>query len=139
MSELKYLDVIYHHDPDIVEIIFKNKIPAAVDEYAEVVLQYGTNLIEQNKLDKPIYIIVNVNQSGLYSLNYAMTRIKENVIKLKSLPRAYFAYITDNHDDKLIIERFGYLPNSRNKDTRRVFGSHERETLMEWLLSNKEI
>lgn len=139
MAQFKHIIIRKHTNPDIFEIIFKDKSRDAVDEYAEAILEYGMSLRDENKLNRPIYIIVDISQSGLYSLQYALTRIRTNIVQLSDLPRAYFAYITDDHGDRILINQFAFMQNSRSKDSRQVFGSDQRDEAIAWLLTKTRV
>ncbi len=138
MPQFNHIKVIMHDETGVFEFVFKDKSTDAVDEYANAILKYGIRLREENKLNQPIYILIDVTNSGLYSLTYAITRIRENIVQLSDMPRAYFAYITDIKSERIIINQFQYMQNTREKDSREVFGSHERDEAIQWLLSKTE-
>lgn len=138
MTQFNHIKVVLHDETGIFEVIFKNKSNDAVDEYAAEVLAQGLKLRKANKFNQPVYILIDVTNSGLYSLTYAITRIRENVVQLSDMPRAYFAYITDVKSERIIINQFQYMQNTREKDSREVFGSHERDEAIQWLLSKTE-
>jgi len=138
MGQFKHIERIIHRNPDIYEYIFKDKTVDAINEYVEAMLLMAQDVKDRGKLDQPLYIIVDVAESGLYSLRYALTRIKENLIpKVNYLPSIYFVYITDDLSDRMLIEQFKYMDNTRAKDSRKVFGTNERDKAITWLLSNK--
>lgn len=139
MTEFKHIQFIIHHDPDIFEFIFKNNSTDAINDYVSAMFVMANYLRDENKLHQPIHILVDVAESGLYSLRYALTRIKDDLLsRTQDLPRAYFAYITDDTGDRMLIEQFQYMQNTRQKDSRKVFGTTERDQAISWLLSKTE-
>lgn len=139
MSTYEHLELIYHQDPDILEIIFKKNTRPAVDEYVQAMLSYANDMREMGKLDQPIYMIIDVSQSGMYPLNYGTAEIAKIIPKLKGIPNAYFAYIVDHSQDSFIIEQLKHFSSTRNQDSRRTFTGADRDKAIEWLLSNTAI
>ncbi|GEM_PF-1498863 len=139
MEKLTYLDWVMHRDPDVFEIIFKDRCNDAINEYVEVMFAILNQIREEHKLDVPLYIMIDTTQSGLYSLRYALTVISKNLIPYATdIPSIYFAYITDDQVDRNLIEQFRFMQNTRQKDSRKVFGSHEREEAIAWLVSHRD-
>lgn len=139
MTQFEYIEFIIHRDPDIFEFKFRNNTTTAINDYISAMFMLLKDRRDQNKLHQPIHVIVDVAESGLYSLRYALTRIKEDLIPhTTDIPRIYFAYITDDSGDRMLIEQFQYMQNTRQKDSRKVFGSDERDKAIDWLLSKTE-
>ena len=136
MQQGEHLDVTYHESPDIVEVVFKDKSEDAIDEYVDVVVRYANQLRAQNKLDQSILIIMDITQSGLFSIKYSVEKISEIIPQMHDMPDAYFAYITDKPDERFMIERLNYFESTRKQDIRKVFRSEERAAAMAWLTSN---
>lgn len=134
-----HLGRIEHQDPPIFEVIFKDNTRSAVDEYIQAILIFSDGLRESNRLDRPIYMLIDVTQSGIYSLSYSRQKIGELVQKIGDIPKAYFAYLVDDTQDRFVIESFQYTGNPRQKDTRRVFTGAERDQAIAWLLTNTEV
>jgi len=137
MADYQHLTPIYHTNPDILEIQFHSNSRAAVDEYIQMILEYANSLREEDKLDTPLYMIIDVSKSGMYSLSYGTAQITKIIPQLRDLPTTYAVYFADATQDKFMVEQLQYFPSTRSKDTRRVYSSHQREEAIEWLISNK--
>ncbi len=133
----QHIHVVIHSDPEVYEIKFKNNSDAAVAEYADAILEKGREFLEQ-KRTAPIYILIDITQSGLYSLQFAIQYIRRNTEQLSDVPNAYFAYLTDSPSERILIQQFSFFQNTRSRDSRKVFASHAREEAIAWLISNTE-
>jgi hypothetical protein len=138
MTEGKNLHIVYHEDPDILEVIYKNNSEAAVDEYVDVLLDYVDRLRQANKLDRPLLIIVDLTDSGMFPLIYGTSTVSKILPRLEDVSTMRLAYITDSPEDRFAIKGLGTLSSTRKQDTRTVFRSEERDAAIGWLLSNKE-
>lgn len=136
MPEGTHLDVVYHTDPEILEVIYKNNSEAAVDEYVEVLLGYLDQLRQKNALNRPMHMIVDISKSGMFPLIYGTTTVSKIIPRLKDIPVIYFAYITDSPQDRFVIRRLTTFDSARKQDIRKVFRSEEHHAAMEWLISN---
>lgn len=134
----QHLELIIHSDPDIFELIFKDNTRSAVDEYIQVLLEHAEHLRSVGEMTAPIPIIIDVTQSGIYSLPYSRVKIAELTTQVQDMPRAYFAYLISHEQDRFIIENFNYTGNTREKDTRQVFTGAQRGKAVAWLLSHME-
>lgn len=137
MTSYSHINTKYHTDPDILEVIFMDSGRKAVDEYAQVVLEYAQYLRDNNKLNQSVYIILDITQSGMYPINYGIKKLSEMLDHISDLPKTYGIYITDDSNDRYMIEQLGHFDSTRKQDSRRIFGSNERENGIEWLLSHK--
>jgi hypothetical protein len=136
MEQQNHVNVTYHSMPDILEVVFNNNSTSAVDEYWVALEKYVKHLQAQDQLDQPIRIIIDITQSGLYSISYTIVRVKRSPLAVLNLPRTYIVYFTDDVKERFLIDRFSETPNTRAKDSRRVFSSREREIALKWLLSH---
>ncbi len=139
MTEYDHIEVILHDDPAIFEVIFKDNSRAAVDDYVQAIHVFAEQLRAKNALDKPIWMLIDVTQSGLYSLQYSRAKVAELIKQIQDIPKAYFAYLVENHNDRYVIENFSMTSNPRQQDVRMVFSGAERDRAITWLLSNTEM
>jgi len=135
----KHLNIINHEDPPVFEVIFADNSRSAVDEYVEAVLQFAESLRGTEAMNRPIWLLIDVTQSGIYSLQYSRTKIGELVKQINDIPKAYFAYLVEDAQDRYVIENFSMTGNPRQKDTRQVFTGAERDKAIMWLIEQTEL
>ena len=135
----QHIEVIQHSAPDIFEVIFIDNSRDAVDEYVDAILKFADTLRKSDKMNHPIWLLIDVTQSGMYSIPYGRAKIGELVKQVGDVPKAYFAYLVEDVKDRYIVENYKHVGNPRQQDMREVFSGAERDKAILWLLSHTEL
>jgi len=135
----QHIEVIQHSDPDIFEVVFANNSREAVDEYVDAILNFAESVRKSDKMNHPIWLLIDVTQSGMYSIPYGRAKIGELVKQVGDVPKAYFAYLVKDASDRYIVENYKHVGNPRQQGIRKAFSGVERDKATAWLISQTEI
>lgn len=112
---------------------FTSNSSQAVDEYFEMAAPKLAAFIEHGDLALPYCFALDISDSGMFSINYSMAKMKAFFGKYKVLPELYIAYIVSNKADTMVINWLNWITTRKLSNTRRIFTNEERDQAFAWL------
>jgi len=107
----------------------------AVDQYLTIISADTDTHIEAGNVDKPMTYVLDISQSGMYSLNYMRTRAATLIKQKEKLPENYIAYVTDKPNDAILVNMLNALATHDLESTRKIFKTEELDQAIDWLLA----
>ena len=110
----------------------------AIDQYLTMIDAEMNEHIHAGHVDKPMIYVLDVSQSGMYSLNYMRTRAAELIKQKEKLPENFIAYVTDNPNDTILVNMLNALAVRDLESTRKIFKTEDLDLAIDWLLGIKK-
>ena len=110
----------------------------AVDQYLNMIVADTNVHIEAGNVDKPMAYVLDVSQSGMYSLNYMRTRAADFIKQKAKMPENFIAYLTDNPNDTSLVNMLNALARRDLESTRKIFKTEELDQANDWLVTIQE-
>lgn len=114
---------------------FKDNTRYAVDQYLDLVDADVTAHIEAGHVDTPMCYVIDVSQSGMYSINYMRGKAEIYVSRHDKFPENYIAYVTDDLNDSILVNMLNAMAQRGLSNTRKLFKSDVLDEAIDWLLT----
>lgn len=122
---------------DIIVYRFYKSSRLAVDQYLSIVDPDIEAHIATYGYDDPMFYVLDVSRSGMFSVNYMRERVNEVVKRHQKTPLSYIAYVTDNPADSVLVNMIDALTARQLEHTRKVFAAQQFDDAIDWLLSTR--
>lgn len=126
--EVEYID-------NVTLYRFLSNSRQAYDEYLAKFKVEMQNHVDAGKQDEPYPFILDVSQSGMFSLNYMMQATKPIIASFDPFPENYIAYLTDNMNDSVLINMLDSLTARGFAHKRKLFHVDDKQKAIEWLMT----
>jgi len=126
---------------DIVVYRFYAKSRDAVDKYLTLADPDIQGHIDAGNVDKPMFYVIDVSRSGMFSVNYMRQRVNKLVGEKPKMPVSYIAYVTDEPQDSILVNLIDALTARQLAHTRKIFAADKFDDAIDWLIvmRNKEL
>jgi hypothetical protein len=114
---------------------FHDKSRTAADEYIRLQNEALESWIIDGRTDEPFLMILDISQSGLFPISHTLTHSMKLLSKYQQIPNRYFAYITDNRNDLLMLCQLAEGGGTDWDKRRQIFAPDEIEDAKQWLLT----
>jgi len=114
---------------------FRAKSRDAYDEYLRKFKVEMQKHVDAGKQDQPYPYILDVSQSGMFSINYMMQATKPVIASFDPFPENYIAYVTNNMNDLVLINLLNGLTARGFAHKRKLFHIDDIDKAIEWLKS----
>ncbi len=105
----------------------------AVDDYLKLVDTDIQSHIDTNSADAPMFYVIDVSRSGMFSVNYMRQRVNSIVGAKPRVPVSYIAYVTDNLNDSILVNMIDALTARQLAHTRKIFTADDFDQAIDWL------
>lgn len=127
------------HEIDGIPVFkFHTSDRKAVDHYAVIVEPVLQEHIDQHQDKKPLCYIIDVSESGMFSIQYVTSVIGAVLSKFKYRPQHYLAYLTNNPKDKILVEMINGLTARNMAHTRRIYTPDQLQEAIDWLVEIRD-
>jgi hypothetical protein len=114
---------------------FRDNSSSAADNYMRLQNEALESWILDGRIDEPFRIVVDISQSGLFPISHTLSYSLSFLSKYKKIPNRYFAYITDNRNDLLMLRQLAEGGGKDWEERRRIFAPADLEQAKSWLMS----
>ena len=114
---------------------FHDNSSSAADEYMRLQNEALESWILDGRGDEPFRIVVDISQSGLFPISHTLTYSLSFLSKHQRIPNRYFAYITDNRNDLLMLRQLAEGGGKDWEEKRRIFAPADLSEAKTWLMS----
>lgn len=114
--------------------MFHDNSSSAADEYMRLQNEALESWILDGRGNEPFRIIVDISQSGLFPISHTLSYSLSFLSKHKKIPNRYFAYITDNRNDLLMLRQLAEGGGKDWEERRRIFAPDDRSQAKAWLM-----
>lgn len=125
---------ISKHDPVYVVTFYDNS-RSTVDSYFDLIMPELLAHIEKTSIDCPFLLVLDISQSGMFSLHYANQRMTSAFADFEQLPVLFIAYLTSDMHDKILVEMMNSLTARKIAHTRQIFPANGLDSALAWLMS----
>lgn len=119
---------------DILVYRFYKNSREAVDTYLTLVDPDIGAHVEAVGGDKPMFYVIDVSRSGMFSVNYMRQRVDKLVGERPAVPVSYIAYITENPNDSILVNLINALTARQLAHTRKIFLADQFDEAIAWLV-----
>jgi len=130
MSE-QYIEVEYIDGITLYRFLSNRR--DAYDEYLAKFKVQMQKHVDDGKQDEPYPYILDVSQSGMFSINYMMHATKPIIASFDPFPENYIAYVTNNMNDSILIQLLDSLTARGFAHKRKLFHIDDIDKAIEWL------
>lgn len=123
---------------DIPVYRFYENSREAVDTYVTLVDPDIESHANNIGADKPIFYVLDVSRSGMFSVNYMRQKVNKLVNDKPRVPVSYIAYITSDPNDSILVNLIDALTARQLEHTRKIFLADQFDDAIDWLVSIRE-
>jgi len=123
---------------DIPVYRFYENSREAVDTYVTLVDPDIEAHANNMGADKPIFYVLDVSRSGMFSVNYMRQKVNKLVNDKPRVPVSYIAYITSDPNDSILVNLIDALTARQLEHTRKIFLADQFDDAIDWLVSIRE-
>ena len=128
--------VDYTCEDDTLHIFtFHDNSHEAAREYMQLQNDALETWIQNGRIAEPFRIIIDISQSGLFPISHTLSYSLTMLNKYEKIPNRYFAYITDNRNDLLILRQLAEGGGKDWENKRRIFAPDALDEAKAWLLA----
>jgi len=127
----EYIEVEYIDGVTLYRFLSNSR--DAYDEYLRKFKAEMQKHVDAGKQDQPYPFILDVSNSGMFSINYMMQATKPIIASFDPFPENYIAYLTDNMNDSVLIHLLDGLTARGFAHKRKLFHIDDKHKAIEWL------
>jgi hypothetical protein len=126
----------YHLENNKLHIfIFHDNSHKAAEEYMRLQNEALEAWIVDERSDEPFCMVIDISQSGLFPISHTLSHSISLLQKYQQIPNRYFAYITNNRNDLLLLRQLAEGGGKDWEERRRIFSPEELAEAKAWLMS----
>lgn len=118
---------------DIIIVKFFKSDRNAADAYMATILPEIKTHISGENADKPMLIVLDISDSGMFSLQYITQQMQVALAPLPRTPTIYIAYLSSDMQDKVLVDMMNSLNARKVAHTRRIFPTDKLDEAIDWL------
>jgi len=118
---------------DIFVVKFYKNDRTAADTYMARILP---EIKQHSVANKPMLIVLDISIAGMFSLQYTAHQMQTALADISPVPIMYIAYLTNDMQDKVLVEMMNSLTARKVAHTRRIFPADGLDDALAWLKSN---
>ncbi|MDQ7026213.1 MAG: hypothetical protein Q9P01_09320 [Anaerolineae bacterium] len=127
--------VEYHLENNSLHVFtFHNNSHKAAEEYMRLQNEALEMWIIDNHADEPFRMVIDISQSGLFPISHTLSHSLSLLRKYQQIPNRYFAYITSNRNDLLMLRQLAEGGGKDWEERRRTFPPEELSEAKAWLM-----
>jgi len=119
---------------DVIVYRFSKNTRDAVDQYLSLIDDEVQAHIDAGNVDKPMGYVIDVSQSGMFSVNYMRNTASSMVAKREKFPENYIAYVTNNLNDSVLVNMMDAMSKRHLDNTRKLFHIDKLDDAIDWVL-----
>ncbi len=105
----------------------------AFDEYLRLFKAEMQKHVDAGRQDEPYPFILDVSQSGMFSVNYMIQATKPIIASFDPFPENYIAYVTNNMTDAILVNLIDGLTARGFAHKRKLFHIDDLDKAIDWL------
>jgi hypothetical protein len=117
----------------IIYAVFTNNSRQAVDTYIDQMIIVMEKHIASAGVNVPMRTLLDVTQSGMFSVKYASTVVTERLQAYPSRPEQFYAYVVNSMQDEAVIQMMDAILARRLQHQRRVYTADQYDAAVAWL------
>ena len=114
---------------------FHDNSHKAAEEYMRLQNAALEAWIVDERGDEPFRIVIDISKSGLFPISHTLSHSITLLQRYQQIPNRYFAYITNNRNDLLILRQLAEGGGKDWEQRRRIFAPDEVVEAKAWLMN----
>lgn len=114
---------------------FHDNSDVAADEFMRLQNTALESWLSDGRGDEPFRVVVDISQSGLYPISHTLSYSLSFLRNYQQIPDRYFAYITDNRNDLLLLRQLAEGGGKDWDERRRIYAPDDLSAAKTWLIS----
>lgn len=128
--------VKYHLEDNNLHIFtFLDNSHKAAEGYMRLQNDALETWIVADRMDEPFRMVIDISQSGLFPISHTLSHSLSLLQKYQQIPNRYFAYITSNRNDLLMLRQLAEGGGKDWEERRRTFSPEDLAEAKTWLMS----